>query len=88
MSILTIPLDKNKEVAEFVAEKQPGDRLYACFTVKAKDDQTLTVRLEEVTDKREDLPAPDEYDEEDESVEVEGDTDESDAEDTSTYSGT
>jgi hypothetical protein len=64
MSILTIPLDKNKDVAELVAEKQPGDRLYACFTIKAKDDQTLTVRLEEVTDKTEDLPTADEYEEE------------------------
>jgi len=93
MSVLTIPLEKNKEVAEFFAEKQPGDRLYACLTVKAKDDQTLTVRLEEVTDKPEDLPKPDEYDEDGEKVEAEDssemdeDDDEETAVDPNTYSG-
>lgn len=55
-TVITIPLEKNKDIAALVADKQPGDYLYGCFTIKANDPQTLTVRIEEMTDKKDDLP--------------------------------
>jgi len=39
-----------------VAGMQPGAKLFACGTIKALDDQTLQLRIEEVTDKKDDLP--------------------------------
>ena len=63
-TVITIPLEKNKEIAALVADKQPGDRLYGCFTVKAKDDQSLILRTEEITDNKADLPEKEDYDEE------------------------
>lgn len=63
-TVLTIPLDKNKELSALVADKQPADRLYGCFTIKSKDDQSLVVRVEEMTDNKEDLPDKESYDEE------------------------
>lgn len=57
-----IPLTDNKDVAALVADKQPGDRLYFCASIKALDAQTLTYRIEEVTDNIEDLPKPGESD--------------------------
>ena len=59
-TVITIPLEKNKDIAALVADKQPGDYLYGCFTIKANDPQTLTVRIEEITDKKDDLPDHDE----------------------------
>ena len=64
-TVITIPLSDNEELAALVADKQPGDKLYACGTIKALDAQTLTLRVEEVTDKKDDLPDP-ETDEDDE----------------------
>lgn len=58
-TVITIPLEKNKEITALVADKQPADRLYACFTIKAKDDQSLILRVEELSDRPEDLPKPD-----------------------------
>lgn len=62
-TVITIPLEKNKEIAALVADKQPAERLYACFTIKAKDDQSLILRVEEMSDKPDDLPKPDEKEE-------------------------
>ena len=59
-TVITIPIEKNKEIAALVADKQPSDRLYGCFTIKAKDDQSLILRVEELSDKPDDLPKPDE----------------------------
>lgn len=64
-TVITIPLDGSKEIAEMVADKQPGDRLYACGTIKSLDTQTLTLRIEEVADKPDDLPEPDKADTDD-----------------------
>lgn len=69
-TIITIPIEKNEDLAALLADKQPADRLYACGTIKALDENTLTLRIEEVTDKIEDLPKQDEDDED------KGDTDE------------
>ena len=82
-TVIIIPLDNNKDISELVADKQPGDKLYACGSIKALDDQTLTLRIEEVTDKIEDLPKPGEYDkdgdeDEDDDGSTEGETKEAD----------
>ena len=70
-TVITIPLEKNKEIAALVADKQPADRLYGCFTIKAKDDQSLVLRVEELTDSKDELPDPDKYDDEGEKEDVE-----------------
>lgn len=62
-TVVTIPLEKNTEIAALVADKQPADRLYGCFTIKAKDSQSLILRVEELSDKPDDLPKPDEKEE-------------------------
>jgi hypothetical protein len=71
MTVIQIPLDKNPDVAALAADKNPGDRIYFCTTIKSNDPQTLAVRIEEATDDPADLPKPDAYDEED------GETDDS-----------
>lgn len=80
-TVITIPLEKNKEIAALIADMQPGDRLYSCMTIKAKDDQSLIVRVEEMADKPDDLPKPDQYDEDGEKEEdsEEGDSIEEEA---------
>jgi len=60
-TVVIIPLENNKDVAALVADKQPGDKLYACGTIKANDDQTLTFRIEEVTDNKAELPDKEDY---------------------------
>jgi hypothetical protein len=66
MQILPIDLKKNADVADLIADMQPGDKVYFCATIKDKDDQTMNARLSHVTRTPEELPKPDEYDEEDE----------------------
>ena len=68
-TVVIIPLDNNKDVAALVADMQPGQKLYTCGTIKALDDQTLTLRITEVTDKREDLPKYDDKEEDEDSDE-------------------
>lgn len=72
-AVITIPIEKNKELAALVADKQPGEKLYGCFSIKSKDDQSLVLRIEEMTDSKEDLPDKAEYSEEgeDDSIEEE-----------------
>jgi hypothetical protein len=75
-TVVTIPLDgeKNEEIAALVADKQPGDTLYGCFTIKANDGKTLILRTKEITDKKDDLP---DYEErEDDESDEENDTEE------------
>ena len=74
-TVIVIPLADNKDLAELVADKQPGDKLYACGSIKAKDEQSLTLRIQEVTDKRDELPDLDKPDEEDDMDEDEGEED-------------
>jgi hypothetical protein len=47
---IVIDLNKNKEVADVVADLSPGDKCYIKGSVAALDKQTLTVELEEVSD--------------------------------------
>lgn len=63
MTTIQIPLDKNPDVAALIADKEPGDKVYGCFTIKAQDAQTATLRIEEMTDDPAQLPKPGEYDE-------------------------
>lgn len=62
-SVVTIPLDKNPEVADLLTDMQPGDRVYACFTIKSKDDQTANLRISEMARTKDELPDASEYDE-------------------------
>ncbi len=57
MTTVTIPLDKNPEVKDLVIDMEPGDRVYGCFSIRAKDDQTLELRIEEMAATRDELPA-------------------------------
>lgn len=50
MTTVTVDLTKNPELAALVADKQPGDWIALKASVKARDDQTLTLRLEECDD--------------------------------------
>jgi hypothetical protein len=77
-AVITIPLEKNKELSALVADKQPGQKLYGCFSIKSKDDQSLILRIEEMTDNKEDLPDKAEYSEDDDS-EMEDDSIEEEA---------
>ena len=66
MTTVQIDLAKNPDVAALVSGKEPGDKVFACFTIKSQDTQTLTLRIEEFADSPEDLPKAEDYDEEDE----------------------
>jgi len=67
-AISTIDLTKNPDVAALVADMQPGQKVYACFTIKDRDDQTLNIRLKEMAATCDELKDSDsEDDEEDDS---------------------
>lgn len=71
MTTIQIPLDRNADVAALLADKQPGDKVYACFSLKSMDPQTATLRIEEFADTADELSKPDDAAEED------GETDDS-----------
>lgn len=48
MQVVQIDLFKNPEVASVVSDMQPGDSIILHGTIKALDQQTLTVTVEEV----------------------------------------
>ncbi len=64
MSVITIDLLKNPDVAALAADKQPGDKVYGCFTVKSRDDQTLELRIAEMAGSKDELPDASETDDE------------------------
>lgn len=68
MTTITIDLTKNPELAALVADKQPGDWIELRASIKAKDDQTLTARLETCDDCEK--PETDDDDESDEPEET------------------
>lgn len=82
-TVVTIPLDKNPEVSDLVQDMQPGDRVYGCFTIKSKDEQSLELRISEMAESRDELPdGKESYDEDSDSGEVdEGDKGTTDEED-------
>lgn len=77
--VITIPLEKNDEIAALVADMQPGQELYGCFTIKAKDAQSLVLRIKEMASDKEDLPDKKEYDEDEEDGEEDGSIEEEDS---------
>lgn len=74
MEVIPIDLTKNPDVAALVADMQPGEKIYGCFTIKDKDDQTLSIRIKEMASTKDELSSKDEMDDEEES---EDDADES-----------
>lgn len=81
-TVVSIPLDKNPEVSDLVQDMQPGDRVYGCFTIKSKDEQSLELRISEMAGSKDELPDGKERDEDDDSGEVnEGDKGTTDEED-------
>jgi hypothetical protein len=47
---LVIDLERNEDLAKLVADLEPGDTLNATLSIVAKNDSSLTVEIEEVTD--------------------------------------
>lgn len=50
MTTVTIDLNANRDVKDFVMDKEPGDLIALQCSIVTKDDQTLTVRIEDVED--------------------------------------
>lgn len=50
MTTVTIDLKKNPEIADLVSDKSVGDGVTLHTSIKAKDDQTLTLTVEEAED--------------------------------------
>lgn len=70
MSVITIDLNKNPEVAALVADKDVGAKIYGCFSIKAKDDQTLSLRVSEMADSKDGLSDKEEGSEDEDTDEV------------------
>lgn len=68
MTTVTIDLTKNPELAALVADKQPGDWIELRASIKAKDDQTLTARLETCDDCEKPMKDGEEDEEDDDEV--------------------
>jgi hypothetical protein len=64
MEVITIDLVKNPDVAALVADLQPSQKIYGCFTIKDKDDQTLSIRIEEMAASKDELSSEDEAEDE------------------------
>lgn len=60
MQTLTIDLKKNPEVANLVSGMEPGKRIVLQTSIKANDDQTLTLTLESAEAGGEDVEVVDE----------------------------
>lgn len=60
MQSLPIDLKKNPDIADLVATMQPGDRIDLHTLIKAKDDQTVTLTIEDASEGKdpEDEDAP------------------------------
>ena len=70
MSVITIDLNKNPEVAALVADKDVGAKIYGCFSIKAKDDQTLSLRVSEMAGSKDELSDKEEGSEDEDTDEV------------------
>lgn len=60
--VIQIDLNKNKPVADVVADLQPGDEVEVICTIKAKDDQTLSLELVQVVHETDEEEAAEEAD--------------------------
>lgn len=79
MQVVAIDLTKDPEIAALLADKEPGAKVYACFTVKSRDEQTAHLRLAEITDDVSELSKPGEGDDSEETDGAEPDDGEGDA---------
>lgn len=69
MQIIPLDLKKNPEVADLLVDMQPGERVYACLTIKDKDSDKANLRIEEIVATPSELPGPDEaYEDEEDGV--------------------
>lgn len=50
MQVVTIDKKKTPEIADWATDKEPGERVCLYGTIKANDDQSLTITVEEVGD--------------------------------------
>lgn len=57
MQTILIDLKKNPDIADLVADMQPGDAIDLHGTIKSLDDQTLEITIEEASKGKEE-PAP------------------------------
>lgn len=53
MQVITIDKKKTPEIADWATDKEPGDRVCLYGTIKANDDQSLTITVDEVGDEPE-----------------------------------
>lgn len=60
MQVIQIDLKKNPEIADFVVDKEPGDRICVYGSIKSLSDQLLEVTVEEVEEDK--TPENDETD--------------------------
>lgn len=75
MQTITIDLTKDPEVAALLADKEPGAKVYACFSLKSRDEQTAVLRIKEMADTAAELPKADEYEDDEEAEEEIADED-------------
>ncbi len=70
MQTITLDLKKIPEVANFLADKEPGDEVYLCGSIKALDNDTCVVTITEIEDRpdKEEGETPDEENTADETV--------------------
>ncbi len=77
MQTVIIDLKKNPDIADLVRTMQPGDRVELQTSIKAVDDQTLTLTVEEAAEGKEpEAPEEDEQPEGDQTTPPGGDMDE------------
>jgi acetyl-CoA carboxylase beta subunit len=66
MTTIQIDLTKDPEVAALLADKEPGAKVYGCFTVKSLDEQTAVLRIKEMADTASELKTSDDAEEDEE----------------------
>lgn len=54
MQLVQIDKKKSPDIADWAADKEPGDRVCLYGTIKANDDQTLAVTVEEIEEDKSD----------------------------------
>ena len=63
---LVLDLEKNTDLADLVADAEPGDKLDAVISIVHRDEKSLTVELEEVSNSDGESTADTEDEDEDE----------------------
>lgn len=68
---LVIDLERNEDLAKLVADMEPGETLNAKLSIVAKNDSSLTVEIEEVSDETGDTGEEEQEEEEEEEAAAE-----------------